>query len=209
MSSVYRTARSASPTHVPPPRATQEALYASLAAPCCGGASTQVGLGRPQGHHVVSITSVPCVDGDAYFKQMTHKADGWHAQNTDANKTLYLRLVEHARNVAYAVWPYGTFAAQHVVQSAPRVIDFPQAGPGAGSQEPLPASSSGGTGATGSQERDVTLTYLLQPRLSSRHRRHLQSRDPTNSPFHPRIGQQSKRQKTARSHRLTKSRHRA
>ncbi len=102
---------------------------------------------------------VPCVDGDAYFKLMTHTEDRWHAQKTEANYKIYLRLIEHARNVAYAVWPQGTFAARQVVQSAPRVIDFPQAGTGAGSQEPLPSSSSGGTGATSSQCHDVTLAY--------------------------------------------------
>ena len=36
---------------------------------------------------------VPCIDGDAYFELMTHTADGWHAQKTDDNYRINLRLI--------------------------------------------------------------------------------------------------------------------
>ena len=71
---------------------------------------------------------VACIDGDQYFRLMSHVGGGWHVgkRNTESYK-IYLKLVEHVRNVAYAIWPHGTFAAQQSVPHTPaRPADFPR-----------------------------------------------------------------------------------
>ena len=70
---------------------------------------------------------VACIDGDQYFRKMTHVGGGWHAGKTTANYQVYLRLIKHARNVAYTIWPQGTFASQQAVPSTPaRPANFPR-----------------------------------------------------------------------------------
>ena len=70
---------------------------------------------------------VACIDGDQYFRKMAHVGGGWHASKNTENYKIYLQLIEHARNVAYAIWPQGTFASQQTVPSTPaRPADFPR-----------------------------------------------------------------------------------
>ncbi len=51
---------------------------------------------------------VACIDGEQYSHHMTRMGGGWHVGKTTESYKLYLKLVEHVRNVAYSIWPQGT-----------------------------------------------------------------------------------------------------